>query len=412
MKPIFRKPQKGYALATILILLGVCMFGAAALVTISILESKISRSHVEGTVAYYVAEAGVTDAVWRLNNDTAYTNALAAGTLNVTYAAADTPATGQGFTVTMVTSAEGAGYATITVTGTADNGTFTAQRKIETSVFRGSTPPGSPIGDNVFFGGGSLAITNGGSDVLVTNGDLYMLGNISIHQATVNAAGRTINAEGSYSASGATVTSAGIYASNYPPAPSEGLSVPGYDFTQYTSLATNKCTAALYAAETQLRCTPAQFESLIGADDDFSFPNPVVYIDGSLSFTNWARDKTITTNGLFVVNGNLSSNNAASNFQFVVNDPGTGRAGIIVKSNVNNGSGTWTVNGVMYASGSVSFTNNQTVTIDGAVVAGGSVNINTGLSLNLAYNETRIISVLGGITNPSAVRVLHWEEEY
>ena len=37
----FRIRQKAYALATILILLGVAMFGAGAIVTISTLDSKI-----------------------------------------------------------------------------------------------------------------------------------------------------------------------------------------------------------------------------------------------------------------------------------------------------------------------------------------------------------------------------------
>lgn len=405
------RTQRGYALGTILILLGVCMFGAAALVSISILESKISRSQLEGTVAYYVAEAGVTDAVWRLNNNNAYKTALDNGTLNVSYSVSDQPQSGQGFTVTIATSAQGAGYATINVTGTADNGTFVAQRRIEAQVFLGDPTVVLNIGTNAFFGGGSVSVTNGGSAINVTNGDWYSRGNITINQATVNAAGRYIKAVGSYSANNASVTAAGINASNYPPAPTD-VSVPGYDFTQYNSLPTDRCTSALYASQTQLRCTAAQFQALIGASTNFTFPNEVVYISNNLSFTSWVRNKTLNFNGLLVINGDLAVNGSASNFYVNINDPGTGKSGVIVRSNMNNSNGTWTVNGILYASGSINFTNNQVMTIDGAVVAGGAVNINTGLSLNLNFNPTRAFVVLGGTSTPTAVQVLHWEEEY
>lgn len=56
--------QPGYALATILILLGVAMFSGAAIVTVSTLESKISASQKEGLDAYYVAEAGIESSLW------------------------------------------------------------------------------------------------------------------------------------------------------------------------------------------------------------------------------------------------------------------------------------------------------------------------------------------------------------
>jgi hypothetical protein len=403
----FMRPRKGYALATILVLLGVCMFGAAALITISILESRISRSQIEGTVAYYVAEAGVNDAVWRLNTDINLRNALAAGTLNSTYSFSDRPAAGQGFSVVITTADQGAGYASIEVTGAVDNGNFVARRKIRASVFLGAETPA--IGGNSLFGGGNLSVTNGGSSFTFVSGDLYSRGKIVINQANIQGPNGTINAVDSYSAQGSTVNVAGIYASNYPPAPID-VQVPGYNFAQYLSLPTDRCTAALYAAQQQLRCTPSQFQALLGSESSFTFNNAVVFIDGGLQFNAWAKDKQITFNGLLVVRGDLSMNDAAKNLVINITNPGNDLCGIVVAGNINNSMGTWNVQGVYYASGSASFTNPNGITINGAIIAGGNININTGLYLDLSFNSGPIIQVIGGQPNP--VRVLHWEEEY
>jgi Tfp pilus assembly protein PilX len=406
------KQHKGYALVTILILLGVCMFGATALMTISILESKISKSQTEGDVAYYAAEAGVNDAIWRLNNNATYKQSMADGTLSVSYSTTDTPATGQGFTTTMTTPAQGAGYALISVVGTSNNGTFTSTRQVQATVFQGGGSPS--FGSNAIFGGDStngIAVSNGNSSVTISGGDIFSRGPITVNSASVSMAGQYMQAVGNYTKSGnGTVTSAGTHAANVPVAPAT-ITTPGFDFSPYPSLPTTKCTAALYAAQTQLRCTPAQFQALIGNNSSFSFPNQVVYVDAALSMASWIKNKTITFNGLFIINGTFSITNAASNLVINVNDPGNGKSGIIVKSDITNAAGTWNINGIVYSSGKITFSSSQAATIDGALVAGGAISLNTSLSLNISFNAGRGTAVLGG-SSPTAVNVAHWEEEY
>ena len=75
--------RPAYALATILVLLGVALFGVGALVTISSLEAKVARSQQEGVTAYYVADSGVADALWRLNTNATYNTQLLNGTISV-----------------------------------------------------------------------------------------------------------------------------------------------------------------------------------------------------------------------------------------------------------------------------------------------------------------------------------------
>ncbi len=390
--------RKAYALATVLVLLGVSLFGVGAVVAISGLETKIARSQLEGTTAYYAADAGITDAIWRLNNDTAYKNALLAGTLNVTYSATNAPQTGQGFIVTMVTSSQGAGYADVTVDATSDNGTFVARRKVAASVFGGVAT--SPIGEKAVMAGGSLSISNGASSVNVTNGDIFARGNISISQATVNTASNWIRTAGTYSAHSASVTTAGIAASNYPPAPAAD-SVPGVDFPYYQ-------------ANNNASYTATQFMDLIDTNPNLVLPGPVTYVQGNVSLrNNNASGSNLTINGLLVVNGSFTIQNSVKNISMTVTDPGDGRSGILINGGGSFSSGNISVSGVIYASGSLSFTSLPAFTVDGAVVAGGTVSLTSSGNLNVTFASSRVISVFGsGGINPQAVQVQHWEEKY
>jgi Tfp pilus assembly protein PilX len=408
MKQLLR-PRKGYALATILILLGICMFGAAALVTISILESRISRSQLEGTVAYYVAEAGVSDAVWRLNNNSTLRNALIAGTLATNYSVTDQPQAGQSFTVTLATGPQGAGYGTVEVVGTVNNGSFIAQRRIQASVFIGDGS--APVtGGNVIYGASDISITNGNGAVTLKTGNLYARRHIIINQASVDGPGRTINALGNYSSNSSTVNVAGIYAANYPPAPTDNVVAPGYNFSQYSGLPTNQCTAANFASQTQLRCTPTQLRNLIGSATNFTFNNQVVFVDSGLTFNSWARDKNLTFNGLLVVNGDVEVTGSADNFTLTINNPGNDQSGIVAAGNITNSNGMWNIDGIYYASGNMWFNNPGTISISGAVIAAGNISMNTGVAIDLSFNGGPVAGVIGG--TPTAVRVLHWEEQY
>lgn len=389
--------RSGYALATVVILLGVAMFGAAAIVTISRLESKISRSQQEGVSAYYVAEAGVQDALWRLNTNTAYSDALQNGTLNISYSANNVPTTGQGFSVSLTAdAAAGGGHGIIDVTGTSNNGDFIAKRHIRINVFQGAD---SAIGQNAFFASGSVTITNGSSVLNFTNGGLYTSGNVSINSARVNTGSNDINAVGTYSANpGSTVTTNAIHASNYPPA-AAAIGAPTFDFVYYSTHFNNKYTAA-------------QFQALFSTPT-VTLPGPVTYISGAVSLGNWAKNKTLNVTGMLIINGNFTVNGSVSGFVMNVSDPGNGKSGLFSSGATSISQGNWTINGLLYSAGSlsVSLGASQNMTINGAFVAGGTVSLNTGLTTNLTYNDSRATATLGAGT-AAALQVEHWEEEY
>ena len=133
-------------------------------------------------------------------------------------------------------------------------------------------------------------------------------------------------------------------------------------------------------------------------------------MNGSVILNNGvARNKTINIAGMLVVNGNFTTN--ASGMTLNVTDPGDGKAGIFVQSNISNNSGRWSINGVVFASGNVTCTNSDLNTINGGLVAGGSISINVGMPMTITYNPARVTSSFGAGSQIS-VEVQHWEEEY
>ena len=398
--------KKGYALATILVLLGVAMFGVGALVTISALESKISRSQLESVTAYYVTEAGVEDAVWRINNTPAYSNALASGTLNATYTTTNIPATNQGYKVTMKSSATlGAGYATIDVVGTDNNGIFTSTRHITTTVFQGTS--GAPVGTPALLTGGSLSVVNGNKTISFSGGDLFADSWIAFTSTGVNMNGGSIRTPGQYSATNTNLTNlGGMYALNCNPPPGSGCKAPP---SAITPPAFDFVAAQANASVTY---TSAQFLTLLkNGGSTINLPGPITYVSGDVNFDSSTKNKTLNITGELVVKGNMSANNSASSLIVNVADPGTGKAGILISGAGNFSIGTWTVNGVLYTGGAMNFVSSQQFTVGGALIAGGSISVNPGLGLAVTYNATRVNATFDGSV-AQALQTQYWEEDY
>jgi hypothetical protein len=393
MKIVRKRP--GYALATILVLMGVAIFGIGALVSITGLETRISYSQREGLNAYSVAEAGQAEALWRLNTVPAYMTALAAGNLNVSFSVANKPATGQGYSVSMVSTS--AGRALIDINATVNNGDFTARRSIRTSVFSG--PVNNPLTSFSMFSGASVSITNGSGNVNFNGGDLYAGTTFDIRNTNMTVNG-SVNAIGNYTANNSVVNaSGGINAANDPPL-ATAVTAPSVDFNYYANNAT-------------VTYTPTQFQNLIGATGtNKNFPGPITYVNGNVSLGNSARNKNITISGLLVINGTFTTNASVSNLNVTINDPGTGLSGLLTSNNITLNSGSWTVNGVMYSAGTFRFLSAPALTINGMLIAASDITINPNTTTNIQSNATRIGAVFSGSGVPRAVQVEHWEEEY
>lgn len=390
--------RNSYALATMLILMGVALFGVGALVTISGLEAKISRSQREGITAYYAADAGIVHSVNKLKTDASLANALRAGTLNHSYTATNVPQSGQGFVVTMATnSARGAGYGTITVEATADNGDFVAKRRVTADVF--SAPTSSTLGNVSLVGGGNVSFSNGSSTSQFNNSDVYSSGNITLSSANVNLGTGRFLAVGNYTRSGGSTTNGGINAANNPPA-APSLTVPSVDFSYYQSNAN-----ATYSGNA--------FRNLIQNGGTVTFPGPITYVSSNFNLTSVPNNTVVNVTGVLVFAGNFSvSNNVASRMTFNIINPGNNESGILVAGNTAMNGGRWILNGVLYTAGNIALTSVPSFTLNAGMVAAGNLAITTGATFAVNINTSIINSVFNLSNTPSVVEVQHWEEEY
>ncbi len=394
-----RRPA--YALATVLILMGVALFGVGAIITISTLESKIANSQREGITAYYVAEAGVEDALWRLStNQSNYSTQLQNNTLNTSYSSVpNVPESGQNFIVTLESDTIlGDGYGIINVTGYSNNGTFTSQRRIQAKVFQGSAA--SAMGTNAYMAGGSMSFTNNLTNFIVRGGDVYAnagyvvngnSGLVDLGTSNFYTRGGSTPCDGVTVICGAVVTSA------------PAQTMPGFDFSKVNS--GNPYNIAV--ANGGYYASGAEFE------DDYknnSFPNsPVLWVDGDVSFSGGTFNNTSATySGMIVIAGtfNLSKNTT----HLTILDPGTGRAGLFIRDNFNTNAGMLDIEGVLYVAGAFSNNNGEQWNITGGLVVVGTSNLNTGVRMNLIFDPNRILALSGGL--PSVVQIRHWEEEY
>ena len=399
-----KKPA--YALATILILLGIAMFGAGALITVSSLESKISLSEKEGVTAYYVAEAGVQNALWKLQNT--YTNQLANGSLsNVTYTINNVPDTGESFTVILnSTPANGAGTGTIDVVGTSNNGTFTAQRHITDTVFQGQ--PVTVIGANAVLTGSTFTVNNAGP-LSLSGGNLYSTGSISVNNMTANLGANLFQTLGNYGATNSTITSGGYNDASHNPPPAQA--VPGFDFS--TCTASSGGANCLAARATGTYYTNTNFQNAIkNAENAIVFSGPVTYVDGDVTMSAASfANKTITVKGILVINGNftVSPSNASS---LTVTTDSNGKGGLFIKNALSSQKFSYTVNGLLYTGGAINMNNLPgAISINGALVSAGSVSFNNAGAISVTYNGTTVSNTLGGGT-PSVVTSSHWEDKY
>ena len=408
MSMLQRSTKPGFALATILILLGVCLFTAAAVITVSVLESKISVSQRLGEQAYYVGEAGVQDGMWRLKTDSTLRAALLAGTLNTTYTANNVPQTGSSFTVKMTqVSGQPNGTGSIDVTGQVASGGVTAKRRVVATVFLGPNTP--PSGKNAVLTGGSATFSNGAAVISVQNGDLYSDSTLGLANPKINMNGNNFISVGNFTENPSPskgVTNVGsVQAPNRGSSPSP-VSVPSFDFA-----------AAKTAAKgSNTYYTPAQFTSLIpngNGNKTLTLPGPVTYIDGALAMDNNYKRLTINVSGELVINGNLtvpaSTTGVGINISSAGQPSGT-PSGIFVSGALSIQAGTWDTSGVFYSAGSMTFSNSSTFTLNGALLAGGALSVNNGQTMNLNFVASAVSNVFGG--TPSPVLVNHWEEEY
>ncbi len=257
--------KKGSILIIVFLTLGMLLFLSTYLLSFALTEIRISKSQKTVAQVYYLAEAGINEAIWKLKNDSSWASDFIDPNKNPDSGGDYWSATftkndvlGGSYTVTIENSDRGMGELTSVATVQLPNGK-TAQRIIKTEVFKAI---GTSVGPMAVFSGGTGKrdeLKIGHSKVNVYNANLFSNRDVKIEkqsEVTVTDDETTEddpetpeieNLEGQilmvheYKKKDSTVFATEIHAENYAPA-SDSILMPMLDFhstasTSYKNLA-------------------------------------------------------------------------------------------------------------------------------------------------------------------------------
>jgi len=422
---------------SLLLLLGIYF------VTFVLTESRMSRSYNLATKTYYLAEAGINEAIWKLKNDDTTADGDEAwkdkfmtepdcnnwsATLERTGVSALFE--DSSYTVTIQNSSCARGQIISTAKITLPEGK-TTQRIIKIKVFKTLNP--APIEDSALFTGGPSEVMTVRSSLLnVYDGNLFSNNNIIIRNgSTVNIydnggspelEGQTM-AAGNISVLGSTLTTTAQCAKNICQAgcdkcPPDVIDMPMIDFD---SSAPESYKSKAEAAGTVY--TSSEFEDLLWTNQNLTLNNEVTYVTGPIELRG---GQIVTVNsGVLVADGTITigerdcwtktpTESRCGDSQITITHTPNIAAGLLTKNSISFGRYTLQIDivGLVYATDKLDLVRvPQTVDVTGAMMARkiSIINVAEGVT---TWDSAIVKETIGTPAYSPVVTVEHWEESY
>ncbi len=368
-------------------------------------EIRIAVSEQQATTAYYLAEAGSNEAIYKLKNDSTWKSKFLTGTFtNDSFTHSNLFGGTGSYTVTA--SSAGDALVDITVTATYSAGGQQSKRVIKTRYTR-ATNPADTWGQSMY-GGDTSTQQNGNVTVsrncTVNGGTLQANQNFKI----TNHATLTVNSAAVKASNNLIVNGGGTLVLNNSTR-TEGVAsvaMPQVDFDSSSATSLKNRADQTYTA--------AQFTALPSG----TTLNGVTYVSGNATWTN----KNLTINGILAASGDISIT-LTSAYTLAINDGNvaSGGSGLLGKNNITASvtGGHLTIRGLVYAVKDLTVTAKSTPTFS---VTGGVLGFHLSLGDNdtsgtctITYDSTLASSPLDPALNGNEspiIQVNHWEEEY
>lgn len=431
MKNNNNKIQSGYVMITVLILMMVLVAILYLFADVVFAEQAVARNNKGAQVAFSLAEAGVQEAIYRVQYDTApggaRDNFLNNGP-NTTFSHSAPALIAQGSYEVIIDSTT-QGVATITSTGRYAMGLRTAKREVQTTIaeatvsqpydegiFTHSTNAGDATGD-IELDGATIQIfdsgISSGRDIKIddsniqTEGPIEYVRNQTGDDSTVKC-DCLINDDSDPLTSQCSDAPQCTLSPNLTPG-----EMPEVDFISYESQAKN--TPGPSPDGNQYFDNQRDFLDLVNAGTD-TF-NGVVYINGSLTING---DLTLTVNGLLVAGGpsgsiTVGKNSGSTTTTLNINNPGNNLSGVLVENNfIVNSKGHFSGNagqaqGLIYAGIKTDFKDStNTINLIGGIIS-RRIYV-TSRTLIIHFNMDIVNTVIGDYA--PVIEINHWEEEY
>ena len=392
--------SKGFALIATMILAALFLVTGTYFIATSITDVRISQSHDATTRAYYLAEAGLSLMVYQLQEVPAIRDAFVAGTLtsqNSLITRSSVFTSGDGMGVYAVSSV--AGEATLYATGIVPLGGSTVTRRIANQISRAL---GGAVTDYSTLVGGNGQDLYLQHDIIVFGGIVFGNDDVDISGSAdidVRGNGQVWAVDEIKIASGSTLTVNG----NKKKEGVDAITMPGIDFD-------SSHPTSWRSQATQIM-TPAQFNALPTG----SVLSGIIFVNGSPANLK----KTITINGLLVINGSFELETPGH----LIISATSGPAGLLVKSNLEIESDL-TAEGLIYSANYLEIeydtedtTDTLDIEIDGGLI-GRELMIRREQLEPMNFTITHNASLIGRILNTQfnttspLVDIGHWEEQY
>lgn len=459
--------KKGTVLIISVILLGLLLILGSYFLVFTLTEFRISNSQMTAAKTYYLAEAGVNEAIWRLKNDAGWKDNFetepVCDTWSASFSRNDVLFPDSSYQVQIENSSCARGEIVATSTLLLSGGK-TSQRVVKTKVFKAI---GSLTNDSPFFSGGSSENLDISASILnIHNGNLFSNNHTNIKWSSIvtisddpetePVEGKALSVGNIDVSSGSTLNSTAKCGKNLcvgdcsvEGCPVVSASMPSIDFDSedansyknkaIAAEALNQCIVLCNGAPCETKClfTDEEFSDLlwqVGENGTLTLNNNVTYVTGSIDLKGGRR---LVVNGTLVADGTVNigevfcwSNQGEKdcNFnQITVNDPGVGiPSGLLTKSKINFGLYSSFQNivivGLIYANDEIRLVSSPfTLNLTGGLL-GRKISLTSIWSILNVYLDNTIIleGIWGGPEPPGGgtppyspiVTIEHWEESY
>ncbi|TRZ77656.1 hypothetical protein D4R87_02315 [bacterium] len=427
--------SKGFAIIIVVILISVILIFAGGFALMSIMENQTTNSQTQATKAYYIAESGIQEAVWRLQNDPEWINNFETDPeWEETIERSDLFSTGGSYIVQV--SNDDLGEANLSSLGKQPIRTDTqARRTVNSFVYKAVDDIEEDDGEEGDGGGGGddggeevvveipdmdntvLAVTNDlnfAGVVANITGNIYADNDVNIRLWSDVNVSRDVRAIGDITIdSNSTVSSAGMSAQNYPPIP-DALESPYVGFDNVNDSLSIKARAQLLDQV----YSSAEFDALL-AGTTLS-RSGAVYITGVV---NIERGEGLIMNGALAADGSITVGNiwqwwdpcVSNDAQLTVNHVSGSPAGLFSKGNIsfNTCVNNISINGIIYAGNDFNmYSLNNDFSLDGEIIAQDIQWSGIWQTISVVFNEDVANDTLRtGSGFAPLISFGHWEEE-
>lgn len=439
---------KGSIMVMAMVILATLTFLATYFLSFTITGAKMTQSYELSTRAYYMAEAGLAEAIFKLQKDPVWQAAfetmptiedpLCAGWSISPLTRVSVLELGGSYTVSVVNL--GCAKAEISSIGTVTYGDATGRKVAKTQVYKAMGNVVSEFG--IFSGGSSENIEFKSSNpVRIHNGSLFSNNllkvknesQVSVDNKALAANDILIDNDAQLNAISCAKNICQEGCEAISECPPDSVSLPPLDFdsdepTSYLSQAQQgDCSSVRQDGQSNCLFTPAQFTKIMW-DNYPSLSLPVgatVYVAGDI---NISASQTVTVNGILAADGNINLGNnlcwmysafpyvRCGNPNIVVLSPGAGQSsGLLAegKVNVSNYLNSLNVQGLIYAGEEAKFSSlNHQTEIHGGVVGRKLTFSSLWNGFDVYLDPDMIVNTFHDVQYSPTITIDHWEENY